>query len=450
MNIVAHFPLFHTLFKNGKVIIVNPIQSLFHLTANSSAQNLSLPFFRKGQLFHGKVIKLLPNDFALLEIGGTRLNAKLEVGLSAGRRYWFQVEQNEPFPRLKMIPVEGAEKTPANRSTEVLLKQIGLPPTASNKALVSFFAKEGLPFSKAFLQKASPWLANRDVAESLLVIKTIITRQFPIQTDVFQALSSLIKPKPLAVQLQQLSNVLTTISKQTQPVQQLKASLATVLQTITIPIDENGSAIPFPLRQMIHQLGFSYENALFRALKGNALAKDVDALVKTLKPSLLAVLGEDIPVHVKEMVQETIHRLTGQQLLFAGEDPLQQLFFQLPFSIGGRPSDVFIQYQGKKKNGTVDADYCRVLFYLELESLKETVIDVHIQNRMMTIRIYNENKQLEQIAKPLQSVLKERLNDLDYHLASIQWVDLDAKQGRPSPIQSIDGMVSYQGVDMKI
>lgn len=63
-----------------------------------------------------------------------------------------------------------------------------------------------------------------------------------------------------------------------------------------------------------------------------------------------------------------------------------------------------------KDNGKIDADYARILFYLQLNSLQETVVDMQVQSRVVTVTVYNENDQLKELAEPLKTALKK-----DYH-----------------------------------
>lgn len=56
----------------------------------------------------------------------------------------------------------------------------------------------------------------------------------------------------------------------------------------------------------------------------------------------------------------------------------------------------------------IDPDYCRVLFYLDLDALQHMIVDMQIQNRIMTIHVTNEHTDLTVIAAPLIGILKEK------------------------------------------
>ena len=48
-----------------------------------------------------------------------------------------------------------------------------------------------------------------------------------------------------------------------------------------------------------------------------------------------------------------------------------------------------------KKNGKIDPEFARIMFYLQLEALEETVIDMQVQNRIVTINLYNHDTHLQ-------------------------------------------------------
>lgn len=99
--------------------------------------------------------------------------------------------------------------------------------------------------------------------------------------------------------------------------------------------------------------------------------------LETLKPLLLKLLNEQIPASIKEMAEQVLNRITAQQILSQENGPIQNLLLTLPINLGSTQTDLTLQWSGRKtKDGKIDPDYCRVLFYLELERLKETVIDM--------------------------------------------------------------------------
>jgi hypothetical protein len=72
-------------------------------------QSESLPILdnrltlRPGQIISGKIVKLLPNQMAEIQVGSTRLFAKLEASLNLNQQYYFQVQPGEEKIHLKLI-----------------------------------------------------------------------------------------------------------------------------------------------------------------------------------------------------------------------------------------------------------------------------------------------------------------------------------------------------------
>ena len=72
--------------------------------------------------------------------------------------------------------------------------------------------------------------------------------------------------------------------------------------------------------------------------------------------------------------------------------------------------DATLQWNGRMKdNGKIDANYARVLFYLQMASMQETVIDMQVQNRVVTVTVFNENSEIQSLAEPLKVALKSGL-----------------------------------------
>lgn len=169
------------------------------------------------------------------------------------------------------------------------------------------------------------------------------------------------------------------------------------------------------VQQLVQQLGISYEAQLANK------AATIQEIAQSLKPQLLAMMqNAEIPTAMKETAEQLIARMNGMQLLSSENGHQHQLVMQLPLQFLGRKMDATLQWNGRmKENGKIDADFARIMFYLNMESLEETVIDMQVQNRIVTLNIYNDNKQLDQLAEPLKQSLKSGLNDVGYQLSGV-------------------------------
>lgn len=223
----------------------------------------------------------------------------------------------------------------------------------------------------------------------------------------------------------------------------------------TLP-NEQKSPIAAQLSRIISSLGMMQEKELLEFFQGNSQELD-GANGERLKSLLLQLNQMKLPYSLKNSVETLIHRLTGQQLL-ANEQigSLHQVAVQIPLQLGNFPTELTVQWEGKKKsNGEIDSDHCRILFYLQLERLNETIVDVQIQKRFVSIHIFNEQDRPNFLIDALYPVLKEKLQQFDYQLTSINWkkvgeaTKVTAKKEHV-PIHNYQPQRTYQGVDYRV
>jgi|GEM_PF-1495296 len=210
---------------------------------------------------------------------------------------------------------------------------------------------------------------------------------------------------------------------------------------------ETGERIAKAMKQIVQSLGLQYEADLQTVLKNN---QTDDASFAELKPLLLRMMQEFAANQpLKDVIEPIVQRLTAQQLLTQLQGPIQHIFLQIPFVFGDYSTDIIMQWHGKKvKAGGIDPNYCRILFYLELRLLKEIIVDVQVQNRVVNILIVNETPGLKPVITTLQPLLKENVERYNYKLSAIKVVEPD-KQQKPNIVlpRTKD---QYSGVDYRI
>ena len=89
-------------------------------------------------------------------------------------------------------------------------------------------------------------------------------------------------------------------------------------------------------------------------------------------------------------------RMNGP-LLMSGENGVQhQLVMQVPLEFFGKRIDATLQWNGRmKEDGKIDPDFARILFYLDLHSLEKTIIDMQVQNRIVSVTVFNADPALQ-------------------------------------------------------
>jgi len=208
----------------------------------------------------------------------------------------------------------------------------------------------------------------------------------------------------------------------------------------------DGKAMKDALQTVIHSLGLNYEAGL--------LGKEPDfgRLAEMLKPQLLALMNDpSVSAALREAAETVVTRMNGQ-LLQSGENGVQhQLIMQVPLEFFGKRIDATLQWNGQmQKNGKIDADYARILFYLELDSIDKTIIDMQVQNRVVMVTVFNADETLKSIGGgQLQDRLKEGLESTGYKLSGVffkNFIEEEKNLQKQNKTMKIDG----QGVDFRI
>ena len=197
------------------------------------------------------------------------------------------------------------------------------------------------------------------------------------------------------------------------------------------------------LNQLLRFTGLAYENLL--------LHTDVEQQSATIKGMLLQILQKNDGT-TNEPGQQLLHFINGMQINSVNEaNHFIQVNLQIPGERMALNSDIELEFAGNKtRNGEIDPDYCRIVFYLDLTYLKQTVIDMNVHKRVVTVTIYNDVMEVNDQYASLQPVLKKGLADLDYHLSGIVCKPL-AQNTETKISSSIKAIKStYQGVDYRI
>lgn len=217
---------------------------------------------------------------------------------------------------------------------------------------------------------------------------------------------------------------------------------------------ETRSPLAGQIARIISGLGYQQERELTQLFQGKQLVNQDFANGERLKSLLLQLNQSELPNSTKNKVELMINRITGQQLVANEQQgPIHQIAVQIPLQLGLFQTDLTVQWEGKKtKSGEIDPEHCRILFYLELEQLKETIIDVQIQKKVISLHIFNEHPRPAFLMDMLQPLLSSKLEDFGYQLSTIKWKNRDETTATAEkPIaQKYQQYTSYQGVDVRI
>ncbi|MEY2357066.1 hypothetical protein [Lysinibacillus capsici] len=207
----------------------------------------------------------------------------------------------------------------------------------------------------------------------------------------------------------------------------------------------DSKAMEHALKTVLKNLGISYEATL------GSKSADLHMIAHQLKPQLHTLLQEtNIPPQMKEAAEMLMTRMNGMQLSSGENGHQHQLIMQVPLEFFGKKMDATLQWNGRMKdNGKIDANYARVLFYLQMASMQETVIDMQVQNRVVTVTVFNKNSEIQSLAEPLKAALKIGLAEKNYQLSGVFIKQFDKGQ-----TEKVDPVVEQReeqsGVDIRV
>lgn len=210
----------------------------------------------------------------------------------------------------------------------------------------------------------------------------------------------------------------------------------------------DGEAIKQVLKQTIQQLGLNYESQILRATP-----EHLAQLTQQLKPQLIQLLqSEALTPQTKEAVEQLVARMNAPIIQTSQEQSLQQqIIMNVPLDFLGKKIDATLQWSGKMDDdGKIDENYARILFYLKLETLKETIVDMQVQNRIVTLTIFNETPHLQQLSTQFEERLKEGLEQHRYKLSGLFFKTIEERHAPKPKKQSFTQQPKRSGVDIRI
>lgn len=230
------------------------LQSMIRMGAPSS-KPLEL---QPGQVFKGTVVKLYPDQMALVQIGGIQVQAKLEAHLEAGQQAWLQVQPSLGTVTLKVLTSPDQPLLTQEANLENLLRMLGIANTRENRSLVQALLQSNLPVTKEWVEAfpaISQQLGGADQATTdafLLAVK----RNLPLTPQSVAGLRAFLSDKPVTHAIRQfLEQAEWFLQKSDHTPSQSSP------RNGTIPSSERQTSGPFPhshqeqaVRQLVRQV----------------------------------------------------------------------------------------------------------------------------------------------------------------------------------------------------
>lgn len=225
---------------------------------------------------------------------------------------------------------------------------------------------------------------------------------------------------------------------------QLQRALVEAEAQVQSSVDSR--AMEQAIKTVLKGLGVSYEASLTNK------AGDVQAIAQQIKPQLLALIQDtQTPPMLKDAAETVMARINGMQLLSGENGHQHQLVMQVPLEFFGKKMDATLQWNGRMKDdGKIDANFARILFYLNMETLKQTVVDMQVQNRVVTINVFNDIPNLDILAASLQGSLKAGLAEKEYILSGVFIKSFEEREGNKVKKNSKQSDEHQGGVDIRV
>ncbi|PID22614.1 hypothetical protein CSV61_02945 [Sporosarcina sp. P3] len=334
-------------------------------------------------------------------------------------------------------------QTEANKAIQSLITQLSQTPVANQqtmKAVVQNITQQlpntTLPESvKNALQTVMNQITQQPMTDGA---KAIVVEQFSkVFTQVTATQTAAISSQQPTMMKEEQQSVLSLLVPQNKENEAIRALMQTAEKSESSQVKQliqhaetqvsqtvNGAVMKEAIQHVLSTLGVNYEAML------GAKEPDVANLASTLKPQLLAMLQDpSLSPALREAAETMVLRMNGTLLQSGETGTQQQLIMQLPLEMFGKKIDATLQWNSRmKENGKIDPAFARILFYLELESLATTLVDMHVQNKVVNLTIYNDESSLKTTGATFQDVLKEGLEGVGYKLSGVMFKAFTEKQ----------------------
>ncbi|WP_272035013.1 hypothetical protein [Paenibacillus sp. JJ-100] len=181
------------------------------------------------------------------------------------------------------------------------------------------------------------------------------------------------------------------------------------------------------------------------------------ANVDTLKGLLLQLASSDsAPAALKDAAAQAVQYLTGQQLLLTTDRSatFAQMHWFIPITGPDGEQTASVQIQSRRgRRGELDASNCRLLFDLDMRSLGHTLVDVHVVNNIVSLRVLNDQEGMAALLESGREMIHQSLDKLGYQLLTFKAEPWPAGQAPGSERKMTAADYSpkrYKGVDFKI
>ena len=126
---------------------------------------------------------------------------------------------------------------------------------------------------------------------------------------------------------------------------------------------------------------------------------------------------------LKDAAGQAVQYLTGQQLLLTTDRSatFAQMHWFIPITGPDGEETASVQIQSRRgSRGELDASNCRLWFDLDMKSLGPTLVDVHVVNNIVSLRVLNDREGMGPLLESGREVIHQALDKLGYQLLTFK------------------------------
>ncbi|MFC4598902.1 hypothetical protein [Cohnella hongkongensis] len=202
---------------------------------------------------------------------------------------------------------------------------------------------------------------------------------------------------------------------------------------------------------------------------GDAAAPETRPAAETLKGALLALAArDDVPPALREAAQTLASQVTGQQLLLSSDRglaaPLSHMTLFIPMRGADGETTATVHVQTRRgRRGEWDADNCHLLFDLRMRHLGDTLVDVQVVDRIVSLKLLSDFPGMAELVENAREELAGGMAEAGFQLLSLassplpQWKPGSAAAAEAQPADQAHKAVAagayaakpYKGVDYR-
>ncbi|MFJ2042309.1 DNA ligase [Paenibacillus taichungensis] len=211
--------------------------------------------------------------------------------------------------------------------------------------------------------------------------------------------------------------------------------------------------------RVLKLLGAEHEQQAVHGAAAQARVGDVASpgTADTLKGLLLQLASsEGAPAALKDAAGQAVQFLTGQQLLLTTDRSatFAQMHWFIPITGPDGEETASVQIQSRRgQRGELDASNCRLWFDLDMKSLGPTLVDVHVVNNIVSLRVLNDGEGMGPLLESGREEIHKALDKLGYQLLTFKaepW-PVGQEPGAERKMTASDySPERYKGVDMRV